>query len=74
MTVERLLDNGWAILLYRNSMGSYTSMLVPVDKLAALTDYVESLADSGPHITDHFTVAESLEALVDKQSNDEAGG
>jgi hypothetical protein len=62
--LHQLVDNGYAVVVFRNQLGSYTSFAVESDHedlVIAMED-----ADEDDHLTDDFTVTDSLARLADK--------
>ena len=60
--LQRLVDNGYAVAVFRNGMGTYTAFAVPV---ANLEDAIEA-ADEHEALTDDFTPSRSVKRLADK--------
>ncbi len=58
--LRRLLDNKWAVLMFRNDMGTYTAVAV-----AAKQDYVDAM-DIDRQITDDFSPSKALCRLSEK--------
>ena len=62
--IKRLLDNGFAVVLFANQLGSYTSFAVlhdHEDLQLAMED-----ADEQGGLTDHHTPEQSVAQLADK--------
>lgn len=62
--LERLLDNGLAVVLFRNQLNTYTACAVRCDHedLAAIVED----ADADGRLTEHHTIPQLLPQLVDK--------
>lgn len=58
--LRRLLDNKWAVLMFRNDMGSYTAVAV-----APHQDYTEAM-EGDRQITDDFSPSKALCRLSEK--------
>ena len=72
---QKMLDNGWTIQLYRNSLGSYTAaaihpraqeMLNEAGPFGEVDDEIEELLDNDRFITDDFTPSKALRRLTEK--------
>lgn len=63
--INRLLDNGHAVVLYKNSMGSYVAFSTTIWRLVDEMD----ASDEAGHLTDHFTAHAAIAALADKITN-----
>jgi len=62
--VKRMLDNGLAVVLFVNDLGSYTAFAVPADHedvMLAMED-----ADEDHMLTDHHTPEQAISQLADK--------
>ncbi len=62
--INRLLDNGKCVVLFKNCMGSYTAFAVPYDQ--ANIEEAMNDADEAGHLTNHFTPEEVIKQLADK--------
>jgi hypothetical protein len=56
---KKLLDNGWGVVLYKNDLGSYTAIAVPLEDLPPVNTEEN-------HITDDFTPSKALYRLTEK--------
>jgi len=62
--LERLLDNGFAVILFRNQLDTYTACAVRADH-----DDVQLIvedAEEDHHLAEHHTIPQLLPTLVDK--------
>jgi len=60
--LRKLLDNGHYVLIFRNCLGSYTT--VAIKPSVSLIDMIDEADDS--HITDDFTPKKAFYRLVEK--------
>ena len=62
--LNRLIDNGQCVLVYRNQLGSVTAACVHVDEpcMEDLTD----IAESADHLTDDQSIETAMSRLADK--------
>jgi hypothetical protein len=56
-SLERLLETGVVVAIYKNALGSYTAMTTWPDEMEEVIEDAESL-------TDGFTVEQALESLA----------
>ena len=64
---KRLLDNGAAVVLMRNTLGSYTAVSFRGNDLKRLQRIIDRLPEEGKHITDDFEPSQALYRLAEKQ-------
>lgn len=65
--LQRILDSGSRIVLFRNRLGSYTALVTETDEQAGLVeDAVQLAREVGPHITDRFSPSEAVQAIAEK--------
>ncbi len=58
--VQKLLDSGWAVMLYANQMGSYTAVAMKSGQSP------EEAIEIDRQITDDFTPSQALYRLTEK--------
>jgi Flp pilus assembly protein CpaB len=62
--LNRLVDNGQAVTIFRNQLGSITAFAVPSDHEDVIIRMND--ADEDGHLTDDFSVEKALSRLADK--------
>ena len=62
--LNRLIDNGKTVVVFKNAIGSYTSFAVEVnhEDIENAGEYADVIG----HLTDDFTPEESVKRLADK--------
>lgn len=60
--IRKLLDNGYAVVLFANEIGTITAAALPMGKMDAID--LESLDEN--KMTDDFTVGQVLYRLAEK--------
>ena len=62
--LNRLVNNGHCVALFKNDLGSYTAFVLDME-IAAASDALED-ADDHERLTDDFTPEAALQRLADK--------
>jgi hypothetical protein len=62
--IRKVLDSGRSVMLYRNSLGSYTAIVIGNE--APINQIIEEASDTGRDITDDFTPSQALYRLAEK--------
>ena len=62
--LNRLIDNGHCVAIFKNDMGSYTAFVLDME-IAAASDALED-ADDHERLTDDFTPEDAMKQLADK--------
>ena len=62
--INRLLDNGAAVVIFKNQLGSYTAFASAheLDEFRAIMEE----SDGNGHLTDDFTPEKAISRLADK--------
>ena len=69
--VLKLLDRGVTIVLFKNMLGSYTAVGLPMDdeRQAVVTELVDQLIEDEPlsrQVTEDFSPSDALDRLTEK--------
>lgn len=64
--IEKLLDRGCMVVLFRNGIGTYTSAVIDGEAYDSVLEHIEEMDDMALTHTDDFTPAKSLKRLSEK--------
>lgn len=60
--LNKLLDNEWVVVIYKNTLGSYTALATRAMEMEAIVDD----AHDREHLTDDFTPEKAFKRLSEK--------
>jgi len=64
--LAKLLDNGCCVVMFRNSLGSYTAFLTDMPDDGTVQEMMANEADDAGVLTDDFTPDAAIRRLADK--------
>lgn len=63
---KKLLDNGATVVLFHNSLGSYTAAALYKSRAANVQYIIEGMPNDSPYSTDDFEPSQALYRLTEK--------
>jgi hypothetical protein len=64
--IQKLLDRGCTVVIFRNGLKSYTSAIVDANSEVSIAEQIDEMDDFAVTHTDDFTPSKSLTRLSEK--------